>query len=137
MAILQVEKGNCEKIQKTIDRFSKVSPPVVYDENTSLALLMAAKQKASDAIDARNAVAKAFDAAAIAMNEADAELSKMASSFMLLTGNRFTKDSDEYVWAGGTRQSESAEKAKMTRAMNQKAEEDRLKAEAAQKKKDD
>lgn len=123
MAILKVEKTACEKVQKTIERFSKISPPVVYDDNTSLAHLIAANNKLSNAIDARNAKAVEFDKAAIEVNDADDELSKLTSSFLLLTGNRFGKESDEYVWAGGTRQSESIQKAKATRLENQKVQE--------------
>jgi hypothetical protein len=121
MAILKVEKTTCEKFGKTIERFSKISPPIVFDENTSLALLAAANNKLNDAIDARNAAASVLNSAIIAMNAADDELTKLGSSFLLLTGNRFGKDSDEYVWAGGTRQSEAIEKAKMTRLEKQKA----------------
>jgi hypothetical protein len=124
MAIPKVEKTHCKKVQKTIERFNKISPPVVYDENTSLVLLDAANQKLSNAIDVRNAAAVALSNAIIAMNEADDDLTKVESSFLLLTGNRFTKDSDEYVWAGGTRQSEAIEKAKTTRLDNKKAKEE-------------
>jgi hypothetical protein len=124
MAILKVEKTACDKVQKTIDRFSKIDAQLAYDSNTSLAHLVTAKNKLEGAIDARNAAATAFDAAILAMNDADAELSKLVSSFLILTGNRFTKDSDEYVWAGGTRQSEAIEKAKMTRLDKKKAKEE-------------
>jgi hypothetical protein len=124
MAIPKVEKTHCKKVQKTIERFNKISPPVVYDANTSLVLLDAANQKLSNAIDVRNAAAVALSNAIIAMNEADDDLTKVESSFLLLTGNRFTKDSDEYVWAGGTRQSEAIEKAKTTRLDNKKAKEE-------------
>ena len=121
MAIPKVEKTHCNKVQKTIERFSKISPPVVYDANTSLVLLDAANQKLDTAIDARNAAAVALSNAIVAMNNADDDLTKVESSFLLLTGNRFTKDSDEYVWAGGTRQSEAIEKGKMTRLDKKKA----------------
>jgi hypothetical protein len=120
MAILQVEKTHYEKVQKTIERFGKISPPVVYDDNTSLALLTAANTKLNDAIDARNAAAVVLSNSISAMNDADDELTKLESSFRLLTGNRFGRESDEYVWAGGTRQSEGIEKAKLTRLEKQK-----------------
>ena len=136
MAIVKVEKTACEKVQKIIERFSKISPSVVYDENTSLAQLTATNNKLSDAIDARNAAASVLDAAVLTMNAVSTELTTISSSFLLLTGNRFGKDSDEYVWAGGTRQSEAIDKAKNTRLTNQKAEEERLKAEEAKKKKE-
>jgi hypothetical protein len=124
MAIIEVKKTACDKVQKTIDRFSKISPLVVYDENTSLSQLTAAHSRLNEAIDARNAAAAAFDKTVIAMNEADDVLTKQTSSFLLLTGNRFGKDSDEYVWAGGTRQSDAIQKAKITRLEKQRAQEE-------------
>ncbi len=129
MATPLVSKGHIDEVDLIIGRFNKLSKPLVFNENTSLALLIAKRNQALNAIEDRNAKATQFDAAIGTMNNSDKELSKMQSSFLLQVGDFYGKNSDEYVWAGGVRQSDAIERAKLTR-------QEKLKADVEQKKKE-
>ena len=129
MATPLVSKGHIDEVDLIIERFNKLSKPVVFNENTSLALLIARRNQAHAAIEDRNDKATQLDASIVVMNNSDKELSKIQSAFLLQVGAVYGKNSDEYVWAGGVRQSEAIEKAKLTR-------QEKLKAELEQKKKE-
>lgn len=128
MAFPVVLKTYVEKVNKTIETFSKYHPGIVYTHETSLDMLITKRDAYDAAIDNRNAAAVVFDKSIVAMSKAEAELSKVESSFLTQTGDRFTKNSDEYVWAGGTRQSEANEKRKATFEENQRLEKERSEA---------
>lgn len=134
MAFPVVLKTYVEKIKLMTDRFTKAHAGLVYNDDISLSQLIAKALKYEASIDARNAAAIAFSNSIDTMNQEEAELSKMESAFLMLTGIRFTKDSDEYVWAGGIRQSDANEKRKMTVIENQRLERLRVEAEADQAK---
>lgn len=124
MAIPQVLKAQIEEVDLIIERFSKLNKPLVFNENTSLATLIAKRTQLNDAIDNRNAKATEFSESIVQMNDSDKDLIKNKSSFLVQVGQVYGKDSDEYVWAGGTRQSESLEKAKNTRLEKAKTKND-------------
>lgn len=128
MAFPVVLKTYIEKINKTIETFSKYHPGIIYTSETSLDTLITKKNAYEAAIDARNDAAIVFSNTITAMYKAESELSKVDSSFLTQTGDRFTKNSDEYVWAGGTRQSDANEKRKATFEENQRLEKERLEA---------
>lgn len=134
MAFPVVLKTYVDKINKIISQFSKYHPDIVYNTDISLSILVAKKNAYDQAIDARNEAAIAFNNAILVMNSAEAELSKAESSFLVQTGERFSKNSDEYVWAGGTRQSEANEKRKATVEENQRLAKQRLEEEVAREK---
>lgn len=129
MAIPQVSKTLCDETDVIIARFDKLAKPIVFNENTSLAILKAKNEQCKDIIDARNTAAEHLDACIIAVNNAEKELSKIRSSFMFQAGDVYGRNSDEFVWAGGIRQSEVIEKQKAKRQENQKIEADKNKKE--------
>jgi hypothetical protein len=131
MAFLPVVKTYVEKIDKIINQFTKYHLGIVYKTDISLAILKAKRDAYDNAIDARNKAAAAFSEAINAMYAAQDDLSKQESSFLLHTGSHFTKDSNEYVWAGGIRQSESNDKRKATVEENQRLAKQRLEEETA------
>ena len=124
MAIPQVLKAQIEEVDLIIERFSKLNKPLVFNENTSLATLIAKRTQLNDAIDNRNAKATEFSESIVQMNDSDKDLIKNKSSFLVQVGQVYGKDWDEYVWEGGTRQSESLEKAKNTRLEKAKTKND-------------
>lgn len=136
-----VVKTIITEVDLTLERYGKLEKPVVFNENCSTLTLKADRDAAQAALDEEEAAAKALEAATAKKKEKLQKLVKAKSSFMVQAGQKFTKDSDEYVWAGGTRQSEAIERARITRiekahaeAERQKAEEERLKAEAERQK---
>ena len=131
MAFPIVLKTYVEKINKVVSLFSKYHPDIVFNTDTSLAILKAKRDAYDQAINVRNETAIAFNNAILVVNTTEAELSKAESSFLVQVGERFTKDSDEYVWAGGTRQSEANEKRKATFEENQRLAKQRLEEETA------
>ncbi len=131
MALPIVLKTYVEKINKIVALFSKYHPDIVFNLDISLAILKAKRDAYDLAIDVRNEAAITLNNAILVVNTTEAELSKAESSFLVQVGERFTKDSDEYVWAGGTRQSEAIEKRKATLEENQRLEKLRVEAEAA------
>lgn len=114
MALPVVSKTYFDSIKAITDQFDKYRPDVVYKPDVSLSTLKAANLIYEKAIDERNAAAAVLDEKIIALNIAQANVSKQESSFLVQTGEQFTKDSNEYVWAGGTRQSDANEKRKAT-----------------------
>lgn len=139
MAFPVVLKTYVDKINKITTLFDKYHPDIVYKPDVSLSSLKAAKLVYEQAVDERNEAAVILSDKIAAMYLAQGNLSKQESSFLLLTGEQFTKDSNEYVWAGGIRRSDALEKRRLTveenqRLAKQQAEEEaaRVKAEKAQ-----
>jgi hypothetical protein len=127
-------KTYVDKIANILAQFDKYHPSIVYTADTSADSLRAAMITYDTAIEVRNADAIKFSNSITALDNAAAELSKQESAFLLQTGARFTKDSNEYVWAGGTRQSEVNAKRQATIEENQRLEKIRLEEEAAKAK---
>jgi hypothetical protein len=134
MAFPVVLKTYVEKISKIIVTFSKYHPGLVYTPETSLAVLIEKRDILDKLIDIRNEYAIKFSDSIMDVSKAEADLAKVESSFLTQTGDRFTKNSDEYVWAGGTRQSEAVEKRRVTLEENQRLEKLRIETEALQAK---
>ena len=136
-----VLKTLSEEVDLTIERFEKLEKPVVFNENCSTAILKTHNDEYKAALVEAAAATKALEAARTKRKEKLTQLIQSKSSFLVQAGQKFTKNSDEYEWAGGTRQSEAIEKGRITRieriqaeAERLKAEEDRLKAEAERQK---
>lgn len=127
MAYSKVSTAQYDEVTLMIERFQKLNKPFEFNENTSLAKLIAKTAAYKAAIDAKNATLEQADKDTATLNEKDSELTKIRSSFKMQIGDLYGKDSDEYVWAGGVRQSEALEKAKATRLERLKAEEDKNK----------
>ena len=130
MAFPVILKTYVDKIANILAQFDKYHPGIVYTADTSADSLRAAMINYAATIEVRNAAAITFSDSIIAMDNAQAEVFKQESSFLLQTGARFTKDSNEYVWAGGIRQSEANAKRRMTIEENQRLEKIRLEEEA-------
>jgi N-acetylneuraminic acid mutarotase len=128
MAYSKVSTAQYDEINLMIERFQKLNKPFEFNENTSLAKLIAINAEYKAAIDAKNTSLEQVDKDTAKLNEKDSALTKIRSSFRMQIGDLYGKDSDEYVWAGGIRQSEALEKAKATRLERLKAEEEKNKA---------
>jgi hypothetical protein len=118
MAFPQLSLSYYEDIKLMSDRFKKAYPTLVFNDNTSLFGLDTVNEAFKSATETRNDLAVKLDAAIIDTPEKQAALEKYAASFKIQVGEKFGKESDEYVWAGGIRPSEIAEKVRRTREEN-------------------
>ncbi|MBL7816987.1 MAG: hypothetical protein JNL70_18330 [Saprospiraceae bacterium] len=124
MAYTQVSTTQHDDIQLMIERFQKLNLPFEFNDKTSLAILIAKNKAYKASIEKKNATLEQADADTLDLKEKEADVVKARSSFRTQIGELYGKDSDEYVWAGGVRQSESIEKAKATRMENSKDNDD-------------
>ena len=141
MALLQLSLDTYDENKLMIDRFKDSKGDYHYNDKTNLIGFEAANEAYKLSILNRNDYATKFDAAVIEVPEKLSALQQYAASFKTQTAETFTKESDEYVRAGGIRPSETAAKIEATRAENKlareavtavrKAEAAREKAEAA------
>ena len=122
MAYPQVSTTHYDEVKLMIDRFSKINDPLVFNENTSLAIVTAKNEKLGVTVKAQNEAAANLDTCTESYWQSDDELTKAVSSFRIQVGERYGKESDEYVWAGGVRPSEVRAKAAMTREAKKKKE---------------
>lgn len=127
MAYSKVSTAQYDEVNLMIERFQKLNKPFEFNANTSLAKLVTTNNEYKAAIDTKNATLAQADEDTLVLSEKDSALAKMRISFRIQIGDLYGKDSDEYVWAGGVRQSEALEKAKATRLERAKAEEEKKK----------
>jgi hypothetical protein len=138
-----VKNARLEAAKLTIERFKKLPKAVLYSATVGLDAYITKVANYETAIAKREADAAALNVSRLEVKDIESDLAKFESSFLVLTAEAFGKESDEYEWAGGTRPSVAAEKAKVTRLEKQqaaaeqlKAEEERLKAEEEKRKAD-
>ena len=104
-----------------IERLKRFGNPFQYANGINLAALQAANEEVNKAIKAKNAQLDIIDPLTEAYNIALDKRDKLLINFRGCIGSTIGKDSDEYVTAGGVRQSEVTEKQQQTREANKKA----------------
>jgi hypothetical protein len=109
-----------------INRLAKLNNPFIYGKNISLAVARASSEEEKrliqlkhDLLDQADAVGLQITAAA---KTADTDLANLRNSIGM--DDDFGKESDEYVFAGGIRPSEIAEKRKITQSNKKKGGDD-------------
>lgn len=125
MAYKKVSLDHYDGNMEIVKRLAKVNNTFVYGENISLAIVRASCEEENrliqlkhDLLDQASALGPQIAAAA---KQADTNLSNLRNSI----GMQFGRDSDEYVFAGGTRQSDIIEKGKATRQNKKKGSDDK------------
>ncbi|MEY4937290.1 MAG: hypothetical protein RIS64_3649 [Bacteroidota bacterium] len=126
MSYSKVDFKRYDEHQKRVTLLSKLHETFVYSNDTSLASYQAAVEAVRRAAEAKNAQIERLNKSSDDYNAAVANMEKQLSNLRTLIGINKGKNSDEYVFAGGVRQSEVIAQAQQTRKQN----------EAAQKAKD-
>jgi hypothetical protein len=126
MSYLKVDLKVYNDHKKRVTLLAKLHDPFAYSQETSLAHYEAAVESIRRTAEAKNAQVDLLNKATEDYNAAIAKAEKQLSNLRTLIGVDKGKNSDEYVFAGGVRQSEVIAQAQQTRKQN----------EAAQKAKD-
>jgi hypothetical protein len=132
MSYYKVDFKLYDEHKKRVLLLSKLQETFVYSKDTSLASYQAAVEAVRRAGEAKNTQLELLVKATDDYNAAVAYLEKQHSNLRTLIGVDKGKNSDEYVFAGGVRQSEVVAQAQQTRKQNelaQKAKENALKTD--------
>lgn len=129
MAYAKLTFDHYEANMKILNRLAKIDPTLDFGNGISLAAALAAGDKERKAYTAKNEALDVADAKGIEASAAAKEFDDILGRIKNLYGIIKGKESDEYVFAGGIRQSEVIEKQQTTRKENQKAEEEKKKKE--------
>ena len=105
-----------------IERLMRFNNPFKYTEDISLGAYSDVVERLNIARTERNNAAATLDAKTIAYNQLLAEEASLDASMRNMIGNdkKLGKNSDEYVAAGGTRQSDIIAQSQQTREENKK-----------------
>jgi hypothetical protein len=126
MSYLKVSFKRYEEHKKRVMLLRKLNNAFAYSKETSLATYDAAVEKVRMAAEAKNTQIEILNKATADYNDAVAQMEKALANLRTLIGVDKGKDSDEYVFAGGSRLSDALAQAQLTRKQK----------EAAQKAKD-
>ena len=132
MSYLKVDFKLYEAHKKRVLLLSKLNNKFAYSTETSLASYDAAVEFVRKAAEAKNAQVEILNQVTEDYEHAVAKMEKILAHLRTLIGVDKGKDSDEYVFAGGTRLSDALAQAKRTRKQNelaQKAKENTLKTD--------
>ncbi|MBL7818247.1 MAG: hypothetical protein JNL70_24765 [Saprospiraceae bacterium] len=129
MAYKKVSTDNYEAAKLKIERLKRFNDPFAYTAAISLAAYEKTTNDYKVAIDAKNAGLVAIDELTIDLNAKAAAYEKAEADLRLFIGRDKGLESDEYVAAGGIRQSEIIAQQQKTREANKKASEDKDKTE--------
>ena len=121
MPYLKVDFKLYEEHKKRVTLLNKLQERFVYSNETSLAVYEAAVEAIKTAADAKNIQIDALNQATDDYNAAVAKAEKVIANLRTLIGVDKGKNSDEYVFAGGVRQSDSIALAQQTRKQNELA----------------
>jgi hypothetical protein len=115
MAYTKVSLKHYDDNMEIVNRLAKVNHAFVYGTHVSLAIAKASCEEENRLIKLKHdLLAQADELGAqilAAAKKADDDMSNLRTSIRI----EFGSDSDEYVFAGGTRQTDIAEKSKATR----------------------
>lgn len=127
MAYAKLTLDHYDATMKILNRLAKVDSTMDFGNGISLVTALAAAEKEKKAYISKNDALDVADLRGIEANAAAKELDDIMVRIKNLYGIIKGKDSDEYVFAGGIRQSEVIEKQQTTRKENQKTEEEKKK----------
>jgi hypothetical protein len=124
MAYLKLSLDHNKETQTILNRLAKLNNPFIFGDNVSLSAAILAAKEEEDAINEKNDLIDLLDAASIKANEKTKKSDEMLSALRTSIGVDKGRNSDEYVFAGGTRQSDVIAQQKATRESKKKAEEE-------------
>jgi hypothetical protein len=120
MAYTKISLSHYDDNMLIVNRLAKVNSPFVYGENVSLDITRASCEEEKRLILLKHSLLDQADALGpqitAAAKKADDDVANLRNSIGIDKG----RNSDEYVFAGGTRQSDIAEKSKTTRENKKK-----------------
>ena len=129
MAYIKIPLTFYSECKTKIERLMRFNNPFKYTDDASLSAYSDVVERLRVATIERNEAAAGFDAKTIAYNQALEEEASSAAALRNMIGSdkKLGKNSDEYVAAGGTRQSDIIAQAQLTRETNKKAAEEQNK----------
>ena len=129
MAYTRLTLDHYEANMKTLSFLAKLNIPLDFGNGISLANALAAQEEEKVEVLAKNVLLDQLDEASAKVTtkakKADEIMSKIRNSIKIHYG----ADSDEYVMAGGIRQSEIIAQQRATREENKRLEEEKKKKE--------
>ena len=129
MAYVKLSFDHYDSNMKIVNRLAKIDPTLDFGNGISLAAALTAAEKEKNAYTAKNAALDVADARGVEASAAAKEFDDILAQIKTLYGIIKGKESDEYVFAGGIRQSEVIEKQQAKRKENQQTEEEKKKKE--------
>ena len=122
MAYVKIPDTAYKACKAKIERLMRFNNPFKYTEDISLGAYSDVVERLNIARTERNNAAATLDAKTIAYNQLLAEEASLDASMRNMIGNdkKLGKNSDEYVAAGGTRQSDIIAQSQQTREENKK-----------------
>ena len=129
MAYTRLKLDHYDANMKILNRLAKLNDPFDYGNGISLAAAFAACEKEKQAYLVKNGLLDQADEAGSEAILAAKNVDELMANLKNSIGIHKTRDSDEYVFAGGTRQSDVIAQQKATR-------EDKKKAKLEESKKD-
>ena len=127
MAYTKLTLDHHEANMKKLNFLAKLNISLDFGNGISLANVIAAQEEEKVAVLAKNALFDALDEASLTVSskskKADESIAKLRNSIKI----HFGADSDEYVMAGGVRQSDIIAQQKATREENKGVEEEKKK----------
>jgi hypothetical protein len=121
MSYLKVDFKLYDEHKKRVILLRKLNNAFAYSKETSLASYDAAVEGVRIAAEAKNAQIEILNKATSDYNDAVVQMEKALANLRTLIGVDKGKDSDEFVFAGGTRQSDIIAQAQLTRKQNEAA----------------
>lgn len=112
---------------KTLNFLAKLNVPLDFGSGISLATALTAQEEEKAAILAKNALFDQLDNASLTVTAKSKKADEMMIKIRNLIKIHYGADSDEYVMAGGTRQSDIIAQQKATREENKRLEEEKKK----------
>ncbi|MBL7817935.1 MAG: hypothetical protein JNL70_23200 [Saprospiraceae bacterium] len=122
MAYVKIPDAYYKACKAKIERLMRFNNPFKYTEDISLAGYVDVVERLNMATIERNEAAANLDAKTITYNQLVAEEASFESSLRNMIGNdkKLGRNSDEYVAAGGVRQSDITAQAQQTREANKR-----------------
>lgn len=127
MAYVKGNLSHYDGNMEIINLLAKLNNPFAYGKNISLSTARASSEEEKRLIQLKNDLLDQADALGpqivAAAKTADTDIANIRNSIGM--DDDFGKESNEYVFAGGRRPSETAEKRRITQSNKKKAEEDK------------
>jgi hypothetical protein len=119
MPFLKINPKYFAEHQKRVTLLSKLNDPLIYSKEMSLAIYQSSVEALKATTDAKNKQLEILNALTLEHNAALAKADKDLSTLRAFIGADKGKNSEEYVFAGGIRQSDAIEQARQTRKQKQ------------------
>ena len=122
MAYTKLTLDHYDEVMTILNRLAKLNDPLIYGAKVSLAYAQLATEEIKTLTLAKNDLLEQADKLTVEITNALKKSEDALSALRTSIGIDKGKDSDEYVFAGGTRQSDIIAKGKATREEKKKQE---------------